>query len=53
MQDYELYKNSQNGNAYNPAMPTFGITPSHMPSSEFSYNPFQYFCGFSLRTLTS
>lgn len=39
MQDYELYKNSQNGNAYNPAIPTFGITPSHMPSSEFSYNP--------------
>ena len=39
IQDYDLYKNSQNGNAYDPAIPPFGITPSHMPSSEFSHNP--------------
>jgi hypothetical protein len=36
---YNLYVNSQYGEAYKPALPTLGITPSHMPRNTLSYNP--------------
>ena len=35
---YTEYNNSQYGNAYNNALPTVGITPSHMPRQAFSKN---------------
>ena len=35
---YLEYKNSQYGYAYNNAMPTMGVTPSHMPRQIFSNN---------------
>jgi hypothetical protein len=37
--DYKLYKYSQSGRAYDPAIPTVGYMPSHMNSSVFSNNP--------------
>lgn len=36
---YDLYKNSAYGDAFEPAMPTFGVTPSHMPWNTLSTNP--------------
>ncbi len=36
--DYGMYNNSQYGAAYNPAIPTLGITPSKMPASTFTSN---------------
>lgn len=36
---YNLYLNSQYGEAYKPALPTLGITPSHMPRNTLSHNP--------------
>ena len=35
---YTEYNNSQYGNAYYNALPTVGITPSHMPRQAFSKN---------------
>tara|TARA_B100001094_G_C17804702_1_gene610841 strand:+ start:137 stop:499 length:363 start_codon:yes stop_codon:yes gene_type:complete len=37
--DYDLYKNSQHGHAYTPAIPALGYTPSHMPRNTLSSNP--------------
>jgi hypothetical protein len=37
--NYETFVNSQYGMAYNPALPTFGINPTHMPRETFSSNP--------------
>ena len=37
--DYDLYKNSQYGHAYTPAIPSLGYTPSHMPRNTLSNNP--------------
>ena len=39
MRDYNLYKNSQYGSAYDPAIPKLGYTPSHMCRNVFSKNP--------------
>jgi hypothetical protein len=36
---YSSYPYSQYGNAYNPAIPCVGITPSHMPWDTLSTNP--------------
>jgi hypothetical protein len=36
--NYETFVNSQYGMAYNPALPTFGINPTHMPRETFSAN---------------
>lgn len=36
---YNSYQYSQSGRAYNPAMPSVGIIPSHMPRDTLSYNP--------------
>lgn len=36
---YKLFLNSQYGEAFKPALPTLGITPSHMPRNTLSYNP--------------
>ena len=36
---YDLYPNSQYGDAYNPAIPCIGYTPSHMPRNTLSSNP--------------
>jgi hypothetical protein len=36
--EYELYKNSQYGNAYRNALPCLGFNPSHMPRQTFAYN---------------
>ena len=36
---YDLYKNSQYGTAYTPAIPCIGYTPSHMPRNTLSNNP--------------
>lgn len=36
---YTDYKYSQYGQAYNPAIPCVGITPSHMPRNTLSTNP--------------
>ena len=36
--NYTGYTYSQYGRAYNNALPTMGITPSHMPREAFSYN---------------
>jgi hypothetical protein len=38
---YLEYKYGSNGRAYNNALPTFGVTPSHMPREAFSYNSVQ------------
>tara|TARA_B100000902_G_C27082563_1_gene799644 strand:+ start:421 stop:783 length:363 start_codon:yes stop_codon:yes gene_type:complete len=38
-QKYDLYKNSQYGHAYSPAIPSIGYTPSHMPRDTLSSNP--------------
>jgi hypothetical protein len=35
---YTDYKYSQVGRAYTNALPTMGITPSHMPREAFSHN---------------
>ena len=35
---YNSYQYSQTGRAYNPAMPSIGIIPSHMPRDTLSYN---------------
>jgi len=35
---YTEYNNSQYGSAYYNALPTMGITPSHMPGQAFSKN---------------
>ena len=37
--DYETYKYSQSGKAYNVALPCLGFNPSHMPRGTLSYNP--------------
>ena len=37
--DYTSYSNSQYGQAYDPAIPCLGITPSHMPRNTLSNNP--------------
>ena len=39
--NYLDYKYGAFGRAYNNAIPTFGITPSHMPREAFSYNSVQ------------
>jgi len=39
--DYELYKNSQYGQAYFNALPCLGFNPSHMPRQTFAYNPIE------------
>ena len=39
--DYNSYLNSQYGTAYNPAIPSIGITPSHMPQNTLSNNPIE------------
>ena len=36
---YDLYQNSQYGDAYKPAIPCLGYTPSHMPWNTLSNNP--------------
>lgn len=36
---YDMYKHSQYGHAWKPAMPTVGVTPSHMPRNTLSRNP--------------
>ena len=36
---HELYKNSANGRAFDPAIPCVGYTPSHMPWDTLSRNP--------------
>ena len=36
--NYTEYKYSQQGRAYDNAMPSMGITPSHMPREAFSHN---------------
>jgi len=36
--DYNQYKYSQVGQAYKNALPSMGITPSHMPRDAFSQN---------------
>ena len=36
---YDLYKNSQYGSAYTPAIPCVGYMPSHMPRDTLSRNP--------------
>jgi hypothetical protein len=36
---YDLYKNSQYGSAYTPAIPCIGYMPSHMPRGTLSRNP--------------
>ena len=35
---YSLYKNGQQGQAYQPAIPCVGYMPSHMPRDTFSTN---------------
>ena len=37
--NYNSYQYSQYGNAYDPAIPCFGIIPSHMPRDTLSSNP--------------
>lgn len=37
--EYTDFKNSQYGQAYSPAIPCLGITPSHMPWNTLSHNP--------------
>ena len=37
--NYQLYPNSANGSAYNPAIPSLGYMPSHMSKNVFSNNP--------------
>lgn len=37
--NYDLYKNSQYGSAYSPAIPCIGYMPSHMPRDTLSRNP--------------
>ena len=39
--EYELYKNSQLGRAYSPAIPCIGYMPSHMPRDTLSSNPIE------------
>jgi hypothetical protein len=39
LNNYYFYNNSQYGDSYNPSIPCFGITPSHMPRDTLSYNP--------------
>lgn len=39
--DHMAYLNSQHGEAYSPAIPCIGITPSHMPCNTFSSNPIE------------
>ena len=39
--NYELYKNSQYGSAYSPAIPCIGYTPSHMARDTLSRNPIE------------
>ncbi len=39
--NYIDYKYGSYGRAYNNAIPTLGITPSHMPREAFSYNSVQ------------
>lgn len=36
--EYKLYQYSQNGKAYETAIPSVGYTPSHMPREAFSNN---------------
>ena len=36
---YDFYRYSQYGHAWKPAMPTPGVTPSHMPRNTLSNNP--------------
>lgn len=36
---YNIYQNSQYGQAFAPALPSVGITPSHMPNNTLSLNP--------------
>ena len=36
--EYELYTNSQYGNAYRNALPCLGFNPSHMPRQTFAHN---------------
>jgi hypothetical protein len=38
---YNSFKNSQYGKAYNPALATIGINPSHMPRETFSKDPIE------------
>jgi len=38
-QKYNEYKYSQFGQAYDPAIPCLGYTPSHMPWNTLSHNP--------------
>lgn len=37
--EYETFANSQYGEAFKPAIPSIGITPSHMPWNTLSNNP--------------
>ncbi len=39
--DYELYKNSSYGPAFEPAIPCVGYTPSHMARNTLSNNPIE------------
>jgi len=39
--NYNKYTNSQHGSAYRNALPSLGITPSHMPREAFSKNSVQ------------
>jgi len=39
--NYNKYTNSQQGSAYRNALPSLGITPSHMPREAFSKNSVQ------------
>ena len=38
-QGYNTYVHSQYGTASNPALPCFGVMPSHMPRTVLSQNP--------------
>lgn len=40
-EQYNEYTNSQYGEAYNTAIPSLGITPSHMPRNTLSSNPIE------------
>jgi len=54
--NYRLYENSSNGEAFNPAIPTLGYTPSHMNRNVFSNNPIEiesYLFGINANNLVN